>query len=541
MATKYIFITGGVCSSLGKGVTLASIGSLLEGRGYSVALQKMDPYINVDPGTMSPYQHGEVYVTEDGAETDLDLGYYERFTSSHLSKKNSVSTGQIYHTVIQRERRGDYLGRTVQVVPHITNEIKSRIWELSRQNPVDFVLVEIGGTVGDIESIPFIEAIRQYKHDNSGSVLVIHLTLVPVITAAGEAKTKPTQHSVKEVLSLGIQPDILVCRVKEPLSKELKAKISMFTNVSEENVISAHDIKSTIYEIPIMYQEEKMDLAILKHFKITPRRLKPSPWKKIVKVINDAQREVTVALAGKYVSLQDAYRSIYEALIHGGVANNCRVKFKRIDTENLKPNLIKNELKDATGILVPGGFGVRGTEGKISIIKYARENKIPFLGICLGMQAAVIEFARNILGWNDAHSTEFDNETKHPVISLLEEQMDVDQMGATQRLGAYRCRLNKNSLVYKLYKKQDIFERHRHRFEFTRRYVQKFEKAGLKISGVNPSSDLVEIVELPGHPFFIGCQFHPEFRSKPNKAHPLFKGFINAVMERKYSKKRASR
>lgn len=528
--SKFVFITGGVCSSLGKGVTIAALGCLLESRGYSVALQKMDPYINIDPGTMSPYQHGEVYVTNDGAETDLDLGYYERFTSQEFSRKNSVSTGQIYHAVIERERKGDYLGRTVQVVPHITNEIKSRIYQLGKEKEPDFILVEIGGTVGDIESIPFLEAIRQMRYEHGTSqVVFIHLTLVPTISVAGEAKTKPTQHSVKELLGLGIQPDILVCRVRETLSKEMKSKLSLFCNVRENSVISAVDIKDSIYEIPKMYKDEKLDEVVLNSLGMTLGKSNFSEWEKIIKKIKLANKRITIAIVGKYISLQDAYRSIYESLSHGGIANDVKVEFLKINPEELEKNPPKELLKNIHGILVPGGFGERGIEGKIIAINYARTKGIPFFGICLGMQCAVIEYARNVLGLKDAHSTEFVPNTKNPVISLLEEQTDVDRMGGTMRLGTYPCVIKKNTLAFSEYKLEKIHERHRHRFEFTLRYREEFSKAGLTISGVSPDEKLVEIVEIHDHPWFVGVQYHPEFNSKPINPHPLFSGFIRAA------------
>lgn len=496
----------------------------------------MDPYINIDPGTMSPYQHGEVYVTNDGAETDLDLGYYERFTSQEFTRKNSVTTGQIYYSVIERERKGDYLGRTVQVVPHITNEIRNRIYQLGKDSEPDFILVEIGGTVGDIESIPFLEAIRQMRYEHgSNQVIFIHLTLVPTISVAGEAKTKPTQHSVKELLGLGIQPDILVCRVRETLSKEMKSKLSLFCNVKEDCVISAVDIKDSIYEIPKMYREEKLDEVVLRALGMSYGKSNFSEWEKIIKKIKSAQKRIIIAVVGKYISLQDAYRSIYESLSHGGIANDVKVEFLKINPEDLEKNNPKEILKNIHGILVPGGFGERGIEGKIIAINYARIKGIPFFGICLGMQCAVIEFARNVLGYKDAHSTEFIPNTKHPVISLLEEQTDIDRMGGTMRLGTYPCIIKKNTLAFNEYKVEKISERHRHRFEFTLRYRDEFIKAGMMISGVSPDEKLAEIVELSEHPWFIGVQYHPEFKSKPVHPHPLFAGFIRAAA--KYTSK----
>ena len=528
--SKFIFITGGVASSLGKGVTVAALGCLLESRGYTVALQKMDPYINIDPGTMSPYQHGEVFVTNDGAETDLDLGYYERFTSQEFSRAHSVSTGQIYHSVIERERKGDYLGRTVQVVPHITNEIRNRIYLIGKDKEPDFILVEIGGTVGDIESVPFLEAIRQMRYEHGSSqVLFIHLTLVPTISVAGEAKTKPTQHSVKELLGIGIQPDILVCRIREPMTKEMKAKLSLFCNVKEENVIAAIDIKDSIYEIPKMYKDEKLDEVVLGSLGMSLKKSNFTEWDRIIKKIKSATKVVNIAIVGKYISLQDAYRSIYESLSHGGIENDVRIEHIKINPEDLDKTNIKEKMKNVHGILVPGGFGERGIEGKILAINYARTKNIPFFGICLGMQCAVIEFARNVLGLKDANSTEFTPNTKNPVISLLEEQTDVARMGATMRLGAYPCVMKKNTLVYSEYKLERTSERHRHRFEFTLRYRPEFEKSGMVISGTSPDEKLVEIIEVPAHPWFVGVQYHPEFKSKPIAPHPLFVGFIRAA------------
>lgn len=527
--SKFIFISGGVCSSLGKGVTVAGLGCLLESRGYTVALQKMDPYINIDPGTMSPYQHGEVFVTDDGAETDLDLGYYERFTNSVFSKKNSVTTGQIYHSVIERERRGDYLGRTVQVVPHITNEIRSRVYELCKNEEPDFIIVEIGGTVGDIESLPFLEAIRQMRYEHgSGQVLFVHLTLVPTITVAGEAKTKPTQHSVKELLTFGIQPDILICRVAKHLNKEMKTKISLFCNVKEENVISAVDVNSSIYEIPKMYKDEKLDEVVLKSLNMDLRKVNFSAWENIIKIISNSKKTVSIGVVGKYISLPDAYRSLFESLSHGGIANQFKVEIVKVNPEEMDKTNYKEMLKNLQGILVPGGFGERGIEGKILAIHYARTKNIPYFGICLGMQCAVIEFARYVLGWKEAHSTEFDPKSKYPVISLIEEQMEIKQLGGTMRLGAYPCIVKKNTLAHNEYKREKIKERHRHRFEFTLRYQEEFKKAGMVFSGLSPDERLVEIIEIQSHPWFIGVQYHPEFRSKPTQPHPLFVGFIKA-------------
>ena len=528
---RYVFITGGVCSSLGKGVTTASLGCLLESRGYRVALQKMDPYINVDPGTMSPFQHGEVYVTDDGAETDLDLGYYERFTNhTHLERKNSISTGQIYNAVIQRERKGGYLGSTVQVIPHITNEIKNRITDLTRNDNIDVVIVEVGGTVGDIESVPFLEAIRQMRHDlGIKQVCFIHLTLVPSVTVAGESKTKPTQHSVKELLTYGVQPDILVCRVNKGLSDDMREKLSLFCNVKKDNIIAAKDIQRSIYEIPELYRTELLDQVLLKHFRMKLKKQNFKKWKDILFQIHNPKKTLKIAVCGKYISLQDAYRSIYEGLIHGGCANQVEVNFININPEDIDKKEINEILKEAQGLLVPGGFGGRGIEGKIKAIQYARTKQIPFLGICLGMQCAIIEFARNALSWENANSTEFDLNTPYPVISLLEEQQGIEKKGGTMRLGGYPCVIQKNSLAYKEYKKEVIRERHRHRFEFTLRYKEDMEKQGMIFSGTSPDRQLVEIVEFKHHPWFIGVQFHPEFQSKPIASHPLFIGFIRAA------------
>jgi CTP synthase len=535
---RYIFVTGGVASSLGKGVSIASIGALLEARGFKVTIQKLDPYINIDPGTMSPFQHGEVYVTEDGAETDLDLGYYERFTSASLGRENSVSTGQIYHSVISRERRGEYLGRTVQVIPHITNEIKNRILLLSQMDPeLDFVLVEIGGTVGDIESVPFLEAIRQFRLDHGQeNTMFIHLTLVPSITKGGEIKTKPTQHSVKELQKQGIQPDILLCRTTTALDAEVKEKISLFCNVSPRRVFSAPDIDYTIYEIPQIFHGENLDQEIVNYFRMESKsgeylmNLNPmlAKWEQVVEVFRSPRHHVRIAVVGKYMALHDAYRSLYEALTHGGFPRKISVNFIKIDSEKVEPENYRELLKDAQGILVPGGFGERGVEGKLLAIRHAREAKIPYFGICLGMQCAVIEFARNVLGLKDAHSTEFAPESAHPVISLMEEQTAIVNKGGTMRLGAYPCKLREGSLIAECYMQPLIHERHRHRFEFNNKYRSVFESAGMRLTGLSPDDLLVEAVELDRsmHPFFVGTQYHPEFKSKPLSPHPLFTRFI---------------
>ena len=494
----------------------------------------MDPYINVDPGTMSPFQHGEVYVTDDGAETDLDLGYYERFTShTKLGRQNSISTGQIYDSVIQRERRGDYLGRTVQVIPHITNEIKTRIINLTRETEVDFVIVEIGGTVGDIESVPFLEAIRQMRRDRGAQyVCFIHLTLVPAITVAGEAKTKPTQHSVKELLTFGIQPDILVCRVSQELSLAMREKLSLFCNVSDQNIIAASDIQRSIYEIPEMYRKENLDGVVLRHFKLETEAAKQNfkQWQDILFRIKHPKKSIAIAICGKYLELQDAYRSVYEALMHGALAKQAEVKFVPINPEELAEEKKPEGLfQGVQGLLVPGGFGSRGVEGKLNAIRYARIHKLPFLGICMGMQCAVIEFARNVLNRKDANSTEFDPSTPYSVISLLEEQQGLEQKGGTMRLGSYPCVISKNSLAFKEYQEEYIRERHRHRFEFSLHYRQEMEAQGMCFTGLSPDAQLVEIIELKDHPWFIGVQFHPEFQSKPTHPHPLFRGFMAAA------------
>ncbi len=534
--TRFIFVTGGVCSSLGKGISTASLGLLLEGHGYKVSLIKMDPYINVDPGTMSPYQHGEVYVTEDGAETDLDLGYYERLTNADLTHKNSVTTGQIYDAVIRRERRGDYLGKTVQVIPHITNEIKKRIYEVAGDGELDFVLVEIGGTVGDIESIPFLETIRQIRQElGRDRVLNVHLTLIPTLTVAGEQKTKPTQHSVKELMELGIIPDVLLCRTGKPLSSELKSKIALFCNVSEANVVSAVDIESSIYEIPDMLHANGYDEIVLKHFKLSYSELNIPEWNGFIQKLHNPVYKVRIAVVGKYITLQDAYRSIYEALVHTSVTNGVDLEIVRIDSEDIEKNCSDDRAPldgDVHGILIPGGFGDRGIEGKIMAISFARMEGIPLLGICLGLQCAVIEFARNVCKLKNANSTEFDPTTEHPVISLLEEQKVIEAKGGTMRLGAYRCDLSEGSKARAAYNQESVMERHRHRLEFTLRYKELFEKNGMVFSGINPKSNLVEVVELRDHPWFICTQFHPEFKSKPIKPHPLFREFIRASIGR---------
>ena len=532
--SKYIFITGGVISSLGKGIASASIGKILESRGLKVTLMKLDPYINVDPGTMNPYQHGEVYVTEDGAETDLDLGHYERFTGTQMSKFNNITTGQIYHSVISRERRGDYLGKTIQVIPHITDAIKEKIRKCAQVSKADIVIVEIGGTVGDIESLPFLEATRQFRLDMGyENVMYIHLTLVPYIKVAGELKTKPTQHSVGTLREIGIIPDVLVCRTEKPLSDSLKEKISLFCNVKKEAVIESLDVDS-IYQIPLIFKKQILDEIILSHFKLICRFSDLKEWEK--NVVNRAlnpQHRVTIAVVGKYIELQDAYKSIYEALAHAGIANDAKVEVKKIDSEDIQKYGPQKLLKNCSGVLVPGGFGYRGIEGKIKAIRFARENKIPFLGLCLGMQCAVIEFGRAVCGFKDANSTEFKSKTRFPVISLLVEQKKVKDLGGTMRLGAYPCKIRSNTLASAAYGKNLILERHRHRYEFNNKYRAIFEKKGMVFSGIYPKRNLVEIVELKRHPYFIAVQFHPEFKSKPDKAHPLFREFIKAALNLK--------
>ncbi|MDD4940030.1 MAG: CTP synthase [Candidatus Omnitrophica bacterium] len=529
--TKYIFVTGGVISSLGKGIASASIGKILESRGLKVTIMKCDPYINVDPGTMNPYQHGEVYVTEDGAETDLDLGHYERFVSAQMTKFNNVTTGQVYNAVISRERRGDYLGKTIQVIPHITDEIKERVKKLAQVSAAQVVIVEIGGTVGDIESLPFLEAARQFSLDaGKENVLYIHLTLIPYIKCAGEIKTKPTQHSVGTLREIGIQPDILICRTEKSLSDEVKEKISLFCNVRKEAVIEAKDV-DTIYQLPLVFKNQILDEIILSHFHLICKFSDLKEWERLVveRALNP-RHKVAIALVGKYISLQDSYKSIYESLTHAGIENDAKVEIKKIDPEDIEKCGPEKLLNDVSGVLVPGGFGYRGIEGKIKAIRFARKNKMPFLGLCLGMQCSVIEFARNACGLKEANSTEFKPKTKYPVISLLEEQKKVRDLGGTMRLGAYPCVVKKNTLASRLYKKYSVLERHRHRYEFNNKYKDLLEKKGMSFSGIYANKDLVEIIEVKDHPYFIAVQFHPEFKSKPDKAHPLFSGFIKAAL-----------
>lgn len=539
MATKYIFVTGGVTSSLGKGIISASLGRLLQAHGYNVTIQKLDPYINVDPGTLNPYEHGECYVTEDGAETDLDLGHYERFTGIHTTQANNVTTGRIYQNVINKERRGDFLGKTVQIIPHITDEIKRRIKLLGGNNKYDVVITEIGGTVGDIESLPFIEAVRQLKWDiGPGNCLVVHLTLVPYLSATGELKTKPTQHSVKALLENGIQPDILVLRTEKNLTTDIRKKVALFCNVEMEAVMQSIDV-STIYEVPLLLQKEKFDLIVLKKLNL-PARENPQlkEWKDFVNRIKNPSSTVRIGLVGKYVELHDSYKSINESFVHAGAMNRCKVDLQFIHSEDIERGDINELLGSLSGILVAPGFGDRGIEGKILAAQYARENRIPYFGVCLGMQCAVIEFARNVLGLKEAHSTEIARNTPYPVIDLMEDQKGITNKGGTMRLGAYPCNIKKGSLAWEAYGKLKVSERHRHRFEFNNQYLKAFEKAGMVATGINPDTNLVEIMEIPSHPWFVGVQFHPEYRSTVKEPHPLFVAFVKAALEYKEKKER---
>lgn len=537
--TKYIFVTGGVVSSLGKGITAASLGRLLKNRGYKVTIQKFDPYINIDPGTMSPYQHGEVFVTDDGAETDLDLGHYERFIDVNLSKASNVTTGKVYQSVINKERKGEYLGSTIQVIPHITNEIKERVLRVGRNDNADIVITEIGGTVGDIESLPFLEAIRQVKKDvpNRNDVLYIHVTLIPYIHAAGELKTKPTQHSVKELRSIGIQPDIIVCRTEKTVSDDMKKKIALFCDVDARAVIN-NETCSTIYEVPLLLQEEGLDRIVLEKLGLEDRHCDMDEWTAMVNRIKEtdaSDKEINIALVGKYVALHDAYLSVVESLHHAGYANGVQVKIKWIDSEELeKPGVNLDEVfGDVSGIVIPGGFGSRGVEGKIATVRYAREHKVPFLGLCLGMQCAVIEFARDVCGMKDANSTEFVPDTPYPVIDLMADQADVTEKGGTMRLGTYPCKLLEGSIARSLYDNNEIiYERHRHRYEVNNDFRAKLEEKGLVFSGTSPDNRLVEIIELKDHPYFEATQAHPEFKSRPTRPHPLFMGLIKAVLKK---------
>ena len=534
---KYIFITGGVVSSLGKGLTSGALGALLETRQLKVRIQKFDPYLNVDPGTMSPFQHGEVYVLDDGAETDLDLGHYERFTHCKLSKFNNLTSGQIYEHVLQKERRGDYLGKTVQVIPHVTNEIKARLYAAGEG--ADVLITEIGGTVGDIEGLPFLEALRQFSLEvGKDNVLFIHVTLLPYLKAAGELKTKPSQQSVAKLREIGIQPDILVCRTEQPMTDDMRQKLSLFCNVEQKAVIEEMDVKHSIYELPIMLAEEGVDKLVVERLGIKAPESDMSAWKSIVRrLVSPSGGCVKIAVVGKYIDLQDAYKSIYESLAHAGVGNDCSVKILRIDSEDVERDGAEKYLSDADGILIPGGFGDRGIEGKILAAKYARENKIPYFGICLGMQIAVIEYARDVLELDGANSTEFNESTLYPVINLMDDQKDIVDKGATMRLGSYECALIEGSRAGKAYGQKSVRERHRHRFEFNNAYRKRLEDAGLVVAGINPKRNLVEIVEVKDHPWMVGVQFHPEFQSKPSKPHPLFCAFVGEALKRAAAKK----
>lgn len=532
--TKYVFVTGGVVSGLGKGITASSLALLLKSRGYKVFMQKFDPYINVDPGTMSPFQHGEVFVTADGTETDLDLGHYERFIDEELNYTSNITTGKIYSSVIEKERHGDYLGATVQIVPHITNEIKNKIYEAGTSSNADIVITEIGGTVGDIESQAFIEALRQMRNEQGrANTLFVHTTLVPFIYGSNELKTKPTQHSVMDLRGMGIQPDIIVCRAPVELDENLKAKISLFCSVPVENVIDSVDVKN-IYQIPINYYNQKMDEIVLKQFNLDIKKSNLSEWQQLINTVNNLNNEIEISLVGKYIELHDAYISVVESLKHAGYFYKTKININWVDSEKLEDEVDLDKIfKNSKGILVPGGFGNRGIEGKIKAIQYAREKNIPFLGLCLGLQLAVIEFARNVCGLKEASSTEFDELCQDPIIDLMADQKSIVNMGGTLRLGNYECHLKKNTLAYKDYNQEFILERHRHRYEVNNKYRDILEKNGLVISGINDKSDLVEIIEYPKHPHFIACQFHPEFKSRPTKPHPLFKSFIKASIDKK--------
>ncbi|MCP5516932.1 MAG: CTP synthase [Verrucomicrobiales bacterium] len=531
MHTKFIFVTGGVVSSLGKGLTAAALGTLLENRGLKVTLQKFDPYLNVDPGTMSPYQHGEVYVLDDGAETDLDLGHYERFTSTKLGRINNLTSGQVYQRVLNNEREGKYLGKTVQVIPHVTDEIKNRIRDIAEKSKADVVITEIGGTTGDIEGLPFLEAIREFALEaGHGNVVFIHVTYVPFIRAAGELKTKPTQQSVAKLREIGITPHVLVCRTERPLNKELRQKISLFCNVPYEGVVEEKDVDHSIYEVPLMLQRERMDDLVCRLLRLDVPASNMSHWQDILRKIIAPQQRVRIGMVGKYTGLKDAYKSVDEAIGHGGIANDCGVEIEKIEAEDLKPDEIRKQFKGLAGILIPGGFGDRGVEGKILAARYAREHGLPYLGLCLGMQIATIEFGRHVLGLEGAHSTEFNKESPHPVIALLEEQENVTNLGGTMRLGAQEVDIEVGSLAARLYGAFVVHERHRHRYEFNNAYRERYVNGGFRFSGTSAEGQLVELIEIPEHPFFVACQFHPEFHSKPNAPHPLFRGFIAAAL-----------
>ena len=530
---KYIFLTGGVVSSLGKGLTAASLGTLLEARGLKVALQKFDPYLNVDPGTMSPFQHGEVYVLDDGAETDLDLGHYERFTHSELTQFNNLTSGRVYQTVLEKERRGDYLGKTVQVIPHVTDEIKQRVKEVGEQSGADVVITEIGGTTGDIEGLPFLEAIREFALEcGRGNSIFVHVTYVPYIRAAGELKTKPTQQSVAKLCEIGIPPDILVCRTEKPIDQDMRQKISLFCNVPVDGVIEEIDVEHSIYEVPLMLQREKMDELVCQELGLETQPADMSEWEAVIKRIVEPTHSVRIGVIGKYIHLQDAYKSVYEAVTHAGGANDCAIEIVRVDSEDIERDGAAAHLAEMDGILVPGGFGERGVEGKVLAAQYARENNVPYLGLCLGMQIACIEFARHAIGLEGAHSAEFDAETPHPIIALLDEQQNVTDMGGTMRLGAQACKLTPGSKAAELYGTEEINERHRHRYEFNNAYREQFEAKDFVFSGTSPDGALVELIELKNHPYYMATQAHPEFKSKPVQAHPLFAGFIKAAHER---------
>jgi CTP synthase len=528
---KYIFVTGGVVSSLGKGLAAASLGTLLEQRGLKVVLQKFDPYLNVDPGTMNPFQHGEVYVLDDGAETDLDLGHYERFTSGVLTRSNSTSSGQVYETVLARERRGDYLGNTVQVIPHVTDEIKARLRSLSKEQPCDILITEIGGTTGDIEGLPFLEAIRQFVLEvGPRNVVIMHVTLVPFIKAAGELKTKPSQQSIAKLREIGLHPQVLVCRTEHPIEEDVRNKLSMFCNVPLEAVVEARDVDSSIYEMPLMLQREGLDSTICDLLSLDVPPADMTEWIRFVEGVVHPKKRVKIAVVGKYIELQDAYKSIYESLTHAAAANDCGIDLVRVDAETLEDNPPNSVLKGVAGVLVPGGFGERGVEGKINATRFARENKLPFLGLCLGMQVATIEFARNVCGLEGANSAEFDPQAPHRVIHLLEEQKGVTDKGASMRLGTWPTMIKEGTCAHKVYGTSEIRERHRHRYEFNLSYREQMEAKGFVISGTSPDGSLVELIELKNHPYFLACQFHPEFQSKPNHPHPMFTGFIQACL-----------
>lgn len=531
-SVKYIFVTGGVSSSLGKGILAASLAKLLQARGHTVTIQKLDPYINIDPGTLNPYEHGECFVTNDGAETDLDLGHYERFLNSPTSQANNVTTGRIYQSVIEKERKGEFLGKTVQVVPHITDEIKNRIQLLGETGDYEFIITEIGGTVGDIESLPYIEAVRQLKWDLGKDALVIHLTLIPFLAATGELKTKPTQHSVKLLLEYGIQPNVLVCRTEHTLNDEIKNKIARFCNVGQDAVIEAKDA-STIYEVPLLMEAEKLDEVVLKQLEVsTETPVDLTNWKKFLTRLKNPTNEITLALVGKYVELKDSYKSITESLIHAGALNDCKVNVRWIHAEKVTPSTTKELFEGINGILVAPGFGKRGVEGKISAVQFARENNVPFLGICLGMQCAVVEFARNVLGLSDANSSEMNSETANPVIALMKSQEDITDLGGTMRLGSYPCTINEGTKAWEVYKNENINERHRHRYEFNDKYIEAYNKAGMIASGKHPETKLIDVVEIPNHPWFVGVQFHPEYKSSVANPHPLFVSFVKAMLEK---------